>query len=146
MNNLSNHLEGKETYTPKVYTLKKPFPGCEVGSRFQQSRKSKEIYFCAIPLCLDLPEENQVSTVEVKAMDVENNPEWFQPVITNRLCCFLFCTRPATFEMYFEGDDKTPDDYTESCDEHIAGLSGGMDSFSVVAIVQDEQEGVQDNE
>jgi len=73
------HTRSNRDYQPKVFTLIKPFPGAEVGLKFQQSFPSDgEIYFCAIPIRSDTPEEQQVGIIEIEAKHVENNTEWFK--------------------------------------------------------------------
>lgn len=40
-------------------------------------------------------------------------------------CCIMECGRPAEFEIY--GESNHPEDYTESCEEHVGALLGTPD-------------------
>jgi len=67
-------------WKPKVFVLNKDIPGVPLGTRFQQSHQSDNVYFHGFPISSERPEKDQVGIIEFEAKYVEKNPEWFCPV------------------------------------------------------------------
>ena len=62
-----------------------------------------------------------------------------------RLCCFIpdqtkpdrGCQNIATFQIWL-GDNPTPDDYTETCDEHLLQMLDDSSRFELIRITEKE--------
>ncbi len=68
---------------PKVYITKKEMPGLAIGTRFQQSRQSANVYFYGIPISGRVATRDQVGIIKFESQYVENSPEWFEEVPGN---------------------------------------------------------------
>ena len=57
-----------------------------------------------------------------------------------RYCCHLFCWRKAMWEICSTDESATPDDWTDSCTEHVGALLWDHKAYSVRLIGQTSQE------
>ena len=65
--------------------------------------------------------------------------------MTSRLCCFILnqdkleegCENQAEYQIWY-GYKPTPDDYTESCGEHLEQMLDDSTRFEILRIEEDE--------
>ena len=62
------------------------------------------------------------------------------PASLDRYCCHLSCHRKAVWEICSADESATPDDWTDSCTEHIGALLWDHKTYSVRLIGQTSQE------
>ena len=62
------------------------------------------------------------------------------PASLDRHCCHLSCQREAVWEICSTDESATPDDWTDSCTEHVGALLWDHKAYSVRLIGQTSQE------
>jgi len=111
----------------KKYRLLKDLPNVKAGATFLLSRSSSNIYFYGMPISNEAPESDQVGIVRFEKSDVENNPDWFEPIEEKGL---EFVVRRAilnrdkfTIDCIFESDTRDEAERLKSLLEALTGLS-----------------------